>query len=155
MCIIIDPPLFVPMFKTTDPNHGVYQPVRDWVDSGSGKFVVGGTQYAAEVQKVCSVLMHLVEYERRGKIIRRDRTLVDAEVALVKQIEPSTDFDDPHLVALVRECGCKLICVNDPRSHRYLRATMFYKSPKDRPKLYTRVKNANLLCQTNIPTCFR
>lgn len=155
MCIIVDPPLFVPMFKSTDSNHGVYQPVKDWIDKGPGKFVVGGSQYFAELKKVCSVLTHLAEYERRGKIIRRTNTAVDVEVGMVKGIEPSKDFDDPHLVALVRECGCRIICVHDPRSHRYLREPKFYKSLGDRPKLYTRVKNANLLSLGNIPICYR
>lgn len=155
MCIIVDPPLFIPMLKSSDPSNAIYSPVREWIDNGPGKFVIGGTKYRDELRKICSVLPILAEYERKGKIVRQNNTAVDAEVTAVKTIEPRKDFDDPHLVALVRSCGCKLICVNDPRSHKFLRDVRFYQSNKHRPKLYTRPKNVTLLVNNNIASCCR
>lgn len=155
MCIVADPPTFIPMFKSTDPEHLAFSPVKDWIVSGPGKFVMGGSKYREELSAVASVLRFLTELEKRGKVIRRNDAEVDAEEILVKQIEPRADFDDPHLVALVRLTGCRLICVRDVRSHRFLRATMLYRSSKDRPRLYTRAKNCALLCVENVPKCFR
>ncbi len=153
MCIVVDPPLFISMFKRTDPDYEIYQPVQKWVDSGAGKFVMGGSQYNTELMSVKSILPILLEYERKGKTRRISNTEVDNEVELLRKIEPSKDFDDPHLAALIRVCGCKLICIRDPRSHRFLRSPKLYKSLKERPKLYTRVKNSKLLCQSNIAKC--
>lgn len=153
MCIIADPPTFIPIFKVNDPEYEKFSAVREWVENGPGKFVMGGTNYKNELLAVRSILIILNELEKRGKVKRSDTLLVDNEERAVKALEPTKDFDDPHLVALTRVSGCKLICIRDPRSHRFLRMTKFYKSTKDRPKLYTREKNKNLLCNSNMAPC--
>ena len=155
MCIVADPPTLVPMFKVTDPEHLAFAPVRNWVVDGPGKFVIGGTKYKTELMAVASIIAFLKELEKRGKIIRKSDSDVDAEESAVKLIEPTKDFDDPHLVALVRLTGCKLICIRDPRSHRFLRAAKLYRATRDRPRLYTRAKNASLLTLPNIPMTYR
>ena len=155
MCVVADPPTMIPMFKVTDPEHIEFAPVRDWVLNGKGKFIIGGSKYKTELLAITSILPILKELERRGKIVRRADDEVDAEVAAVKLIEPTNDFDDPHLVALIRLTGCKLICVRDPRSHRFLRSVKLYHTSSDRPKLYTKAKNITLLCQANIKACCR
>ena len=153
MCIVVDPPLFIPMFKSDDPRHAIYTPVLQWIDKGNGKFVIGGTMYKKELQGVRSIINLLVEYERKGKVANFNDKTVDANVEAVKKIEPSKDFDDPHLVALILTSGCRLICVFDPRSRKFLRDSRFYKKTKDRPKLYTREKNKALLSDKNIFAC--
>jgi hypothetical protein len=153
MCLVADPPTLVPIFKQADPDHAAFSPVKSWVISGPGKFVIGGSKYRAELNAVRSILPFLTELEKRGKIVRKSDAEVDAEERKVKLIEPSSDFDDPHLVALIRLTGCKLICVRDTRSHKFLRATRLYRVAKERPHLYTRAKNANLLCNNNLSPC--
>lgn len=155
MCIVVDPPTFIPMFKTSDPEHAVFWPVKNWIDNGPGKLVIGGTKYKAELSAVKSIIPFIAELERRGKVVRRPDADVDFEEKLVKQIEPALDFDDPHLAALVRLTGCKVICLRDVRAHRFLRRAKLYGSTKKRPKLYTRAKNANILCQSNLAPCCR
>jgi hypothetical protein len=155
MCIVVDPPTFIPMFKATDPDHADFAPVRDWVIGGPGKFVMGGAKYTSELTAVRSVLGLLTELERKSKIVRKRNEDVDADEIKVRTIEPAKDFDDPHLVALVRLTGCRLICIRDARSHRFLRASVFYRSKKDRPKLYTRSKNNLLLSAHNLAPCCR
>lgn len=153
MCIVVDPPLFIPMFKTSDPEHTNFSPVLSWVKSGRGKFVMGGTKYSDELKKVKSILTVLTELEKRGKIIRADDKKVDEAVQVVKKIKPTADFDDPHLVAIVRVTLCKLICVRDPRSHRFLRDPLLYSQTTHRPSLYTRPKNQSLLCDGKLASC--
>ena len=155
MCIVADPPTFISMFKSTDPGHADFVAVRDWVIGGPGKFVMGGAKYKSELRAVSSVLPFLAELERKGKIIRRTDAEVDADEVAVKAIEPANDFDDPHLVALIRLTGCKLICIRDTRAHKFLRSVRFYQSPKHRPSLYTRPKNGGLLRVENLAPCCR
>lgn len=143
------------MFKSTDPNHADFVAVRQWVVEGTGKFVMGGTKYKAELMAVKSVVPFLAELERKGKVVRKRDADVDADEAAVKAIEPANDFDDPHLVALIRLTGCRLICIRDPRAHRFLRSPRFYRSKKERPRLYTRTKNGALLCALNLAACCR
>ena len=156
MCVVADPPTFIPMFKPADPEHQKFKPVLDWVMAGSGKFVMGGSRYTEELRAMKSILSHLSQLEKKGKVIRKREAEVDVEESLVKGIEPAKDFDDPHLVALIRLTGCRLICVRDPRSHKFLLAKYLYHSIGDRPKLYTGAKkNSKLLSARNIASCCR
>jgi hypothetical protein len=155
MCIVVDPPLFVPIFKSTDAEHAQFAPVMKWITDGRGKLVYGGSLYKLELSRVRTAIPLLAELQRRGRIVRVPDADVDAAVKQAKEIEPAQDFDDPHLVAIVRVTGCKLICVRDPRSHRFLRSAIFYGSKAARPKLYTRAKNKHLLCDEHICACCR
>lgn len=155
MCIVADPPTLIPIFKETDPEHRDFAPVKDWVLFGPGKLVLGGTKYKEELSRMPSVLAFIRELEKVGKIVRKLDEEVDKDQEAVKVLEPAADFDDPHLVALVRLSGCRVICIRDPRSHRFLRKIALYRSSKDRPKLYTRPKNDGLLCRDNIAPCCR
>ena len=141
------------MFKTSDPNHLNFVPIRNWICSGPGKLVIGGTKYKSELMAVRSILSCILELERQGKVIRVCDVDVDSDETIVKKIEPANNFDDPHLVALIRLTGCKLICIIDPRAHKFLRSPRFYSSPKNRPSLYTRSKNSTLLTIKNIGRC--
>lgn len=155
MCIVVDPPSFIPIFRSGDPNHSEFKSVLDWVTEGPAKFVLGGSQYQSELRAIRSVLPILLELEKKGKVVRIGTAEVDAEVTLVRALETSTDFDDPHLVAIVRLTGCKLVCLRDPRAHRYLRSSRFYARASARPKLYTRSRNGRLLCSENLAPCCR
>jgi len=155
MCIVVDPPTLIPIFKQSDPRHSDFAPVRNWVMFGPGKLVLGGTKYKGELSKVSSIIGFIRELEKQRKIVRKNDAEVDRDVAILKNLEPAADFDDPHLVALVRLSGCRIICILDPRAHRFLRKDSFYKATKDRPKLYTRTKNETLLCKDNIAPCCR
>ena len=153
MCIVVDAPLLISLFKSSDPNHEKYKPVLHWLKNGSGKLVFGGTTYLQELSAVASILNVLKEFEKLHKVVRIATNLVDEHQAAVKEIAPEKNFDDPHLVAIVRASSCKLICVNDPRSHKYLRDVRFYESGKYRPSLYTRPRNHQLLSESNIMKC--
>lgn len=153
MCIIVDPPLFVALFKTSDARHVTFLPVLKWVKEGEGKFVVGGSLYQEELRKVATVLGPIQELEKKGKVVRRDKAKVDIQVQVVKAIEESEKFDDPHLVALVLESGCRLICTSDDRAHKYLKATKFYTNSKSKPSLFTSESHHHLLRKSNIANC--
>ena len=92
----------------------------------------------------------LLELEKKNKIYRVNDNSVDDDVINLKKLEPSTDFDDPHLVALIRLSHAKIICVNDPRSHKFLKRNDFYEKPSLRPKLYTGSRNKRLLNNSNL-----
>lgn len=155
MCIVADPPTFIPMFKVDDPEHEIFSPVKKWITDGPGKFIIGGTTYKKELSKLSSALRFLTELEKKNKIIRKSDADVDNEEKNVKSIEPAKDFDDPHLVALIRLSGCKVICLRDARAHRFLQKSSLYASAPDRPKLYTAKSHQKLLCKQNIAPCCR
>ena len=155
MCVVADPPTFIPMFKPSDAEHAEFAPVAQWVMKGAGKFVIGGSTYRTQLRAVSSIVGVLLELEKLGKVLRYSDVDVDPERCTPNGLSGSEYFDDAHLVALVRLTKCKVVCVRDKRSHKFLRASHLYQSPKDRPKLYTREKNKSLLCPKNIAACCR
>lgn len=150
MAVIVDPPLFIALFDQKDLRHSDFVEVLNWVLKGPAKFVIGGTKYREEIFNVRSVMPKLAELSRARKIHNIKDETVDAEELRVKLIEPKPDFDDPHLVALVCASKVKIICIKDPRAHKFLRRVDFYPDSKLRPKLFTRAKNKNLLIKENL-----
>lgn len=155
MCIVCDPPALLAVFKEDHEKHLDFVAVRKWILEGPGKLVMGGSQYRNELARLRSLVSLIAELSKKNKIVRADDAAIDRDVADLKRIEPSTDFDDPHLVAIVRSTKCKVIGIIDPRAHRFLRRVDFYDQLRDRPNLYTRKKNSHLLCQNNISSCCR
>lgn len=155
MCIVSDPPALLAIFKSDHEKHADFSAVGDWVMNGAGKFVMGGTLYKQELARLKSLIPLISELKRKNKIVSADDAIIDARVLALKAIEPSTDFDDPHLVALSNATGCKVIGIIDPRAHRFLRRAAFYAQLRDRPSLYTRARNSNLLNPRNIVKCCR
>lgn len=150
MGLVVDPPLYLHIFKSDSEKSEDFRPVKNWILKNKVKLAHGGTQYRCELRKLKSILGVISELQRAGKIFNIDDDKVDDDIEVLKKLEPSMDFDDPHLVSLVRLSGFKIICVNDPRSHRFLRRTDFYGETKKRPSLYTRKQNKKLLIQENI-----
>lgn len=60
------------------------------------------------------------------------------------------DFDDPHLVGLLRVSGCKLICSLDSRAFPYFRHSLFFNPASNRPRIYSTLSNSSLLCDRQI-----
>lgn len=152
MCIVVDPPVFIPLFKSRDPENRKFAPVLNWLSRGPGKLVLGGTTYEKELRQVSTILGFLAELERSGKIVRVPQGAVDLEQRMVRAIEPRPEFDDAHLVALVRASGCKLVCTRDKRAGPFIRSARFYRAGM-RPKIYTSLRHRKLLCSRNIAGC--
>lgn len=153
MCIIIDPPLFIPIFKISDTDYANFSGLRDWVTNGPGKFVLGGSMYKKELSKIESILSLLNNFERSGKTVSIDDSNVDKEVKAIQKLKKSKDFDDPHLAALVRASLCRIIATRDKRSHKHLTDTALYKKPCSKPKIYGGNRNNSILCKKNVANC--
>lgn len=153
MCIVVDPPLFISIFKSGDADHANFSGLRDWVTKGPGKFVLGGSLYKKELSKIESVLNLIKNYERSGKTVSIDDSRVDKEVKVVKRLNKSNDFDDPHLAALVRASLCRIIATRDKRSHRHLTDSALYKKSCSKPKIYGGNRNNSILCKRNVASC--
>lgn len=153
MCIVVDPPLFISIFKNSDSEHGNFSGLREWISDGPGKFVLGGSLYKKELSKIESVLNLLKNFERSGKTVSIDDSKVDKELKAVKKLKKSKDFDDPHLAALVRASLCKIIATRDKRSHKHLTDSILYKKPCTKPKIYGGNHNNSILCKKNVASC--
>jgi len=148
MCIVIDTNVLANVFKESSANHAQFKPVRDWIIDGKGKIVFGGTKYMNEIQDKYRKIF--LELKKAGKAVHVKTASVDSEQQTVTRLITHPDFDDPHLVGLLRVSGCKLICSLDSRAFPFFRHSVFFSSAANRPKIYSTLSNARLLCDRNI-----
>lgn len=154
MCIVIDTNTIVSIFDPSNQAHEQFKPILDWIISGKGKIVIGGTRYRHEIffgiKKYNRLLKHLL---RMRKVVEISDPEVDAAETRIRSLEPSSDFDDAHILALLDVSGCMLICSKDKRAYPFLKKMELYASRKERPKIYESLRNEDLLCEANIAPC--
>lgn len=149
MCIVVDPGTLPIILKDDNSDHENFKPVLDWILSGQGKLVYGGTTYAVHLERMPSILkvMRLMREGRR--VLLLDNSAVDqVESQLYSQCK-SSKFDDGHVVAAVIVSGCRLVCTHDTSSHRFLRRDSFYVGKARKPSIYSNTKCCRLLCKKN------
>ena len=149
MCAIIDNCAFSQVFNEADKNHKKFKPVNDWIVSGSGKFVYGGTKYIEQLKQGRRARL-VAELSRRGKVVRLPTEEVDAVAAKLKEKVPDRDFDDEHIVAIAIVSKCRIVCTGDKRSHPYIKRRDLYPKPMKPPKIYQSARNSELCCPQNI-----
>lgn len=147
MCLIVDTNCLSAVFDKDAVNHNEFEPVIEWIYNGRGKIVYGGTKYLGELNKYLAIYLQL---RKAGKAEYVDCNLVDAEEIVVSNMIQHNNFDDQHLVALLRVSGCKIICSLDQRAYPYFRHRLFFTPAARRPKIYSSSGNSDLLCPENI-----
>lgn len=148
MCIVLDVNIFSETFDVNNPSHNEFKPVYDWIYFGKGKVIVGGTKYFSELK--FRYLNIIGELKKINKVVLVDNQIVDFETDKVSKLLTHKDFDDPHLVALLRASGCKLICSNDSRGYKFFTHSLFFKPASKKPKIYSSISHKKLLCDVNI-----
>ncbi len=148
MCIVIDTNTLASVFKRDSANHQEFKPVLDWIITGKGKIVFGGSKYISELKG--NYLSLFTQFKKAGKAINISSDIIDAEEANVTNQISHPDFDDQHLVSLLKVSGCKLICSLDSRAYPYFRHQLFFNPAANRPRIYCSSGNASLLCDRHI-----
>jgi len=148
MCIIIDTNTLASVFDQTSANHANFKPVYDWIYTGKGKVVYGGTRYLNEIKKYAGVFNEL---KNKKKAIKVNDDLVDRMEVEISDKIVHADFDDQHLVALLIISGTKLICSLDERAYKYFKHEQFFNRAGKRPKIFRgSQQNKDLLTDNNI-----
>jgi hypothetical protein len=125
--------------------HQEFVHIRDWLFRNKGVLVYGGKVYKEQLGRVSSVFGVLAELKKSNQVKLVPDEDVDAAAAYAKTICQSNDFDDEFLVGIVSVSGAKVVCLNDPRSHKYLKRKDLYINGVKAPKIYTGVRTKNLL----------
>jgi hypothetical protein len=150
MCIVIDANTFAPVFDTRNQRHDEFKPVHDWIFVGKGKIVYGGTKYKEELRRAARYLKIFIELQKARKVVEVNDQDVDAKQAELEELITHKDFDDPHLIAIVIVSGVKLICSDDARAYPFIKDNTLYPRNIDRPRIYSRSSNQDLLTDANI-----
>lgn len=150
MCLVIDTNTLSCVFNETNANHEEFKPVFDWIETGKGKIVFGGTNYMKELEKARQYLRLFVDYSKKGKTVRLKDDEVDKYEEEIKLRVNDSKFNDPHIMAIIAVSKCKVLCSNDKKSYIYIQNQELYPKGVNRPKIYSRKSCDNLLVDDNI-----
>lgn len=145
MCIIIDTNCTASVFKPSSQNHVEFKPILDWIIEGKGKIIIGGSDYKRENQGYLGLFSEL---SKINKVTSIPDEIVDKETNKYRTLINHQDYDDPHILALLKISKCKLICSLDERAYKYFKDKKLIQC--EVPKIYNQAKNASLLNDLNI-----
>ncbi|MDE0458888.1 MAG: hypothetical protein OXI15_16455 [Chromatiales bacterium] len=140
MCIIVDTSRMGDFLA--DPPGDDAAPIRRWLDTGSGSVVYSTAgKFADEIRG--HARQRLLRYSQAGKakFVPEDR-FIDDQNTLEGQIRS----DDPHVLALARATGVRLLYTGDADLIADFKDKAFLDKP--RGKIYSGAANANLLTRS-------
>jgi len=95
-----------------------------------------------------------VEYAKMNKVVRVKDDEVDNWEKKIKTKKRQSKFNDEHIIAIVIASGCVLVCTKDSASIPFIKDRVFYPKSCKKPKIYSGIRNKNLLTDCNIaPIC--
>lgn len=147
MCLVIDTDCLSRVFDKTNRQHKGFAPVLDWISTGRGRMIYGGTKYNDELRRAAKFVPVVAELERKGRTVHMEDARVDGLAAAAKAAVPDAEFNDEHLVALVIASRCCVVCTKDNAAMAYLkRPELFRHEGVSRPKIYNGHRSHQRLC---------
>jgi hypothetical protein len=138
MCIILDANV---AHKFTQPPHADVGPVVSWLLNRKhhNQAALGGKLRKELAKAGDAIRKFLVVLDRAGRLFQVPDREVDAEEKVVCKLldaEGIDDADDPHILALARKSGARLLVSDDVKSrlHELFKNRKFL---KPRGKIYT------------------
>lgn len=150
MAIIIDTNCLSKVFCSTNKAHKDFEPVFRWIIEGNGFVVYGGSKYFAELKKIGKFIKLFTYLSTLGKAVRFCNKQIDELQQKYEAMISDSDFDDPHLPAIVCVSKCRIICSCDKRSIPFVANKDLYPKRFRIPKYYTGLKDKGLLIDSNI-----
>ncbi len=139
MCLIVDANLAAVVFG--DPPSDDFLPLIDWLTNANkdGKIVVGG-QLAREVDRVNAARRFVKVLLQAGRARRIPENITEREIGVVADL---CDSNDPHVIALARVSGARVLCSHDKTLHRDFTNLVLISNPKGH--IYQNAKHVRLL----------
>ncbi|AVJ56725.1 hypothetical protein C5610_10790 [Idiomarina sp. OT37-5b] len=145
MCIVIDVNALPSVFEATSKNHEEFKPVKDWILSGRGYMVLGGSGLKDELAKMRSYLKLIKRLKQKGHVVNIDDDQVDQQQKVVARKTQGTGCDDQHLIALLGVSRCDLFCSSDARCYPFIKDSSLYPKNARNVKIYSGARNKELL----------
>lgn len=126
------------------PPHADFAPIWDRLFGGQLVLAYGGTKLRKEYQRLSEVWRVVIALDRAGRARAFSDAAVDAcQNDLISSKKLTSD--DPHVIALARVSGARLLCSRDQALH----TDFLSKSLIDKPrgKVYQSKKHVDLLPQ--------
>ena len=122
-----------------------FKPVLDAVIAGTNKLAIGGSTLNKEYQKLKGVWRFIRILDQAGRTQLCSVSEVDREMELVKTAFDISS-DDPHVLALARISGARILCSRDKALHSDFGNPRIINRP--RGKVYQNATHARLLTQS-------
>jgi hypothetical protein len=145
MPIVVDINCLGSVFNPSAQRHDDFSPVKEYVMSGKGRLVFGGSGYMSELEKSRAYLTLFLNLRKTGQAVQINRDAVDAAEVLIRAKVDLSKCDDPHIIALLAVSSCPLLCTEDARSFPYVRDTSLYPPGRKKVKIYSSRRTAGLL----------
>lgn len=109
MCAIVDMNAVGDLFAASTKSE--FKPFFDWL-LGDGCVVYGGSKYRGELRKADKLYRLFMELKKTRRARESDDTKIDAEQ---QRIEHECSSDDPHIIALARVSGARILVLRADR----------------------------------------
>lgn len=136
MCIIVDANRLSTFANLNDPNA---EPIHRWLRRGATIVYSVEGAFANEISYKAKRLLQ--DYDRAGIARNFPAQSFVEELRKVQRLELRSD--DPHVLALARASGARLLYSNDRNLHDDFRDTQIVPRPKG--KVYSSARNKDLL----------
>jgi vacuolar-type H+-ATPase subunit E/Vma4 len=128
---------------TLSPNPNPdFAPVMQAILDNKATLVLGGCTQREEYTKLATVWRFIIALDRAGKAKKCLDSEVDRFEKALKE-NGSLKSDDPHILALARVSGARLLCSRDKNLHIDFTSTQILDAPKG--KVYQNATHAHLL----------
>lgn len=131
MCLIVDSNSVCAVFLKTKPK---FEELRRAVEAKRAKIIYGG-KLTHEYRQVYSFWRLLIALDRQGSARQVDNDQVDRETARL-MATGGCKSNDPHVIALARVGGARLICSEDRKLQKDVRNPNLLSKP--RGNIYTK-----------------
>ena len=150
MCIVVDINCLPAVLNKKHATHAEFKSVSDWILTGKGKLVYGGSKYKEELKRARRYLRLVLTLGKKKKTVTVPDREVDHKQDEIDKSFVHSRFNDSHLVAIIVVSKCRLLCSADSEALPFLKKKQFYARNVNRPKIYSSRKNADLLRDKNI-----
>lgn len=150
MCLIIDINTLSCVFNESNSDYHEFKAVKEWVLNRNGKIVYGGTKYINELKKAPHYLKLFTHLNDDGNVVRLSDAKVDLHQEKIELEINDPKFNDPHIIAIIIESKCKILCSKDKDSYPYIQEKAHYPKGVKPPKIYSNKSNRTLLVDNNI-----
>lgn len=138
MCLIVDASVAVRVF--TNPLDKDFGPIYKALEARRELLVYGG-KLAAEYAAAADVLNIVNEFERAGSARQIPSPEIDREFNSLRKLG-SCRSNDPHVIALARASGARLLCSGDGKLNEDFKNRKFV---QPRGKIYKRYAHRTLI----------
>lgn len=144
--IVIDIDCLSRVFNKNNSEHAEYKPLHDCIFQHRNlEIAYGGEKYCAELEIASHYLKIFSELKKVGQAILLDNDNINRHERTLIGLTKGTRFNDQHIIAIVIEGRCGIICSEDSNSYIFFQDRSLYPKRFRRPTIYSGLGSRSIL----------